>query len=74
MTDDFTLSFNSWRQQHLDVRGSKRFCEYATLQPDAIICSEKSAAVVNGTSAEDEDEIPNDMFGLIIEANGMNLY
>ena len=41
-------------------------CEYATSQPDVIICTEKgSAAVINlGTPAEDE-EIPNDVFDFI---------
>ena len=38
-------------------------CKYATLQPDVIICTEKSAAIINSTPAKDE-EIPNDISGL----------
>lgn len=43
-------------------------CEYATCEPVVIICSEESAAVISGTSAEDEDEVPNDISGLTSEA------
>lgn len=52
----------------LTFKNQEVLCEYATSKPDVIICSEKSAAVVNGTYVEDEDEIHNDTFGLTIEA------
>ena len=43
-----------------DQRVLQDLCEYRTSQPDIIICSDKSATVVNGISTEDEHEITND--------------
>ena len=56
----------------LNFKHRQLLCEYATSMPDIIICAEKSAVIINGISAEDEDktsdsELPNNICGLAIE-------